>query len=185
MTDQPPADHEGLWVRSWRVGTGYGARVNLGERTWTLGRDRAVAYAAAFVRAAMEAEHDAAVVALLGDRVGMPQELVASFVNDLRLERRSEDGATEPLHLVPGVSLRDDDRPHPFIAMHLDGEQVGQLTPAAAREHGLNTLAVLAAADLDDALRRFLVDRVHLDEARASAVIANLPEYWPSEDDRA
>lgn len=186
-TNPSHGDEPGLWVRSWALpgGRGYGVRVNVGARAWTLGRDRATAYAALLVQRAVEAEHDTAVFRLLTERLRLPVDLAAQVLDrDLRADRPLDHAPSEPLQLTAGVAL-DSEEPggvRPFIAMHLDGAQAGQLTPADARAHAVNVLAALAAADLDSALRRALVGPIGIDEARASAVIASLPEYWPEEE---
>lgn len=180
---------EGLWVQSWALptGRGYGVRVNVDARSWTLGRDRAIAYATTLVQRATEAEHDAAVFRLFTERLGVPAKESAETLHlSIREQRAADHSATEPLELTAGVTLDEAvgaaPAVRPFIAMHLDGAQVGQLTPADARDHAIAVLGTIAAADLDSALRRALVGSIGIDEARASAVIASLSEYWPTEE---
>lgn len=179
LDPQNPSEgnEEGLWARSWALpyGKGYGIRINVGETSWTMGRDAALAYAAAFVAAATAAEHDTAVFRMMTDRMGLdPAVVVAVIGRDIRPDRPTNADATRPVVLAPAVGQKG-----PFVKLLLNEEQVGELTPADAREHALAVLDALAAGDLDSALRRVLVGPVGIDEARASAVIASLADYWP------
>jgi hypothetical protein len=199
--DQPGGDAPGIWVSSWVLpkGRGYGVRLRVGGTTWGLTPDRALAYAAAVIRAAVTAEHDAAVAGLLMNKLAVPDRLVAElFAHDLRPDRPDTDADTGPLLLRPGVAvdehLNGSRTFRPFIGLHLAdthiesgrpawsprGEKVGQFTPADARQHATAVLDTIAAADLDSALRRLLVGPLGLGEARASAVIADLANHWPA-----
>lgn len=174
---EPDPEAEGLWVRSWRMNgnKGYGVRVNVGARSWNLVPREALEYAAGFVAAATTAEHDTAVFRLLTERVGIEPRQVAELIGrDLRPDRVDRSAATDPIELRPAVGQHG-----PFVGMWLDGQQVGELRPADAREHALAVLDTLAAADLDASLRRMLVGPLGLDEARASAVIRSLEDVWP------
>lgn len=186
MTDQPDGeqqheDADTIWVRTWRLpgDRGYGVRMNLGATAWGLDRGTAIAYAVAVIGAATEAEHDVATFRSFV-ATGMTEELAATFLaRDIRPARTGRFDAGQPLELRPGVARDDDGSTRPFLGIYLNGEQAGQLDPDEAREHAVQVLGVLAAADLDSGLRRALVGPVGLDEARASAVIHALGEHWP------
>lgn len=171
--------HEDIWVRSEVLPNGtYGVGLNVGEdRAWVLDRDQAVAYAVTCCARATEVEHDAAVFDLLTKRVGISErDAAATVLKDIRPNRPDEHAATEPLHFIGGLGRRG-----PFLNMMLDGKQVGQLTPADLRDHAMGVLNVIAAADLDAALRTVLVGQFGLDDDTARAVVGSLEEHWPAE----
>jgi hypothetical protein len=176
------SEHGGIiTVRSWRLpgGKGYGASVQMEEVSFGLPPDRALRYAETLVRRSIEAEHDAAVMRLLTDRMRMDVETAAKFIAyDLRPDRAVEDGATEPLVFEAGINLQL----VPFVKVLLAGDQVAQFTPKQARAHGLSVLDVIAAADLDSALERALIGLAGVDRPRASAFIYELASYWPEEE---
>lgn len=185
----PGGERDGVWVSSWVLpkGRGYGVRIRVGSTTWGLTPDAAVAHATAAIRAAVTAEHDAAVANLLAGKLSVPLPYVAElFERDLRPDRPDLDAHTTPLLLRPGVAVDEGlDRPRtfrPFVALHLDGDpaQAGEFTPADCRNHATNVLDTIASADLDSGLRRLLVGTLGLGEARASAVIADLGNHWPA-----
>ena len=188
---QPGGDNNGaVWVSSWAMpkGRGYGVRMRLGSTTWGLTPDDAVAHATAAIRAAVTAEHDAAVATLLAGKLSVPLRDVAMlFERDLRPDRPDLDAHTDPLLLRPGVAVDEGvDRSRtfrPFVALHLADEdgQAGEFTPADCRHHATSVLDTIAGADLDSGFRRLLVGTLGLGEARASAVIADLGNHWPAD----
>lgn len=171
------AEHEGLWVRSEVMPNGtYGVALNVGEdRAWALDRDQAVAYAVACFARATEAEHDAAVLALLL-HIGLDlREAAMTLAKDVRPDRPVDHSATEPLHFEVGIGKRVG----PFVKMLLDGRQVGELTPADLRDHAAGVLNVIAAADLDANLHRVLVGVMGVDDGRARGFVDSLQQHWP------
>lgn len=168
---------EGLWARSEALTDGtYGVAITYGaDIAWTLAREQAVAYSVACHQIAITAEHDAAVFGLLRS-TGLPERTAGAFiVEDLRPGRRFDDAATAPLRFRPALGLRAG----PFITLHVNGEQVGELSPADLLDHSSNVLVVLAAADLDTRLHTALIDRIGLDDARARAAVGSLSKHLP------
>jgi hypothetical protein len=182
VTEQ--AEDEGLWVRSELLPDGtYGVGISVeADTAFVLDREQAVAYAVACFARATEADHDTAIMRLLTAEVGVPNEVAAQVVqNDLRPDR-PDDHATDPLRFIPAVGRAKYPRPNagafiPILAMQLNGDQVGQLTPADLRDHGGAVLDVLAAADLDAALHRALVGTVGLDDDKARSVVGELSHH--------
>jgi uncharacterized membrane protein len=167
-----------LWVRSEVLPDGtYGVGLNVGpDRAWALNRDQAIAHAVGCFARATEAEHDAAVFALL-QQIGLDERLaVATLVNDLRPNRPDDHSSTAPLQFTVGLR-----RVGPFLYMALDGRAIGELTPHELRGHAIGVLTALAAADLDANLRRALVGQYGLDDARARDVVASLEKHWPTD----
>lgn len=191
-TTHHPEDGEGLWVRSEVLPDGsYGICLTAGpDHAWTLDRDAAITHAVACVARATEAEHDTATLGLLV-HTGAPRHAAAALiVEDLRPDRPDEHTATAPLAFRVGVGHAKHPRPDagawiPVIIMELDGQEMGQLTPADLRGHATGILSILAAVDLDTALHRVLVQRVGLDDDTARAVVDDLAHHWPHQPDLA
>jgi hypothetical protein len=186
--EQPGGNDTGaVWVAAWALpkGGGYGVRIRVGDLNWTMTPDRALAYAAAVIRAAVTAEHDAAVFGLLTVRLGLDVRTAGQVIAaDLRPDRPPLDADTAPLEFRPGITVTEPVAAprgvRPFVGMWAGGKQIGQFTPADCRHHATSVLDTVAAADLDSAFRRLLVGPLDLDEARASQVIASLAEHWPA-----
>lgn len=153
-------------------GRTYVATVQLdGDTARTLNRDQGYAWAATVLAAAARAEHDSLVLRQLHRIVGMPLDLAASCVGDLRADRPPlDDKATEPLRLTPGVNSRGE----PFIGVHINGAQVGQWTCEDARSHAAGVFEVMAAVDLDAAYYRYLVGSVRVESDRARNIVGSL-----------
>lgn len=181
------ATEDGLWVRSEVMPDGtYGVGLNVGQdRSWALNRDQAVSYAVACFARATEVEHDTAVMRLLTGTLGIPAETAGQvIVRDLRPDRPDAHDPTTPLRFIGQIGRAKHPRPDagtfvPLLAMELDGQQVGQLTPADLRDHAAGVLNVIEAADLDAGLLRALVGPFGLDENRARAVVEDLANHWP------
>lgn len=166
-----PDQLDGVWVISDVTPDGtYVVSIHAGEDVaFTLDRTRALAYACAVMDAATRAAFDAAVLKQqLG--LGMPIELVASVVNDLRKDRA-------PITWPHAISLE------PFVSgashkagLYLDvnGKRIGQWTVDDARSHATDVLEVVAGVDLDAAYRRYLVGAIGLDDGRARALVGDI-----------
>lgn len=182
-------DAEGLWVRSEVMSDGtYGVGLNVGaDRSWVLNRDEAVAYTVACFARATEVEHDTAVMRLLTGKLGLPaKEAGQLIVKDLIPDRLDSFYVTKPLRFTGVIGRAKHPRPDagqyvPLLGMELDGQGVGQLTPADLRDHAAAVLNVIAAADLDAGLVRALVGTVGIDEQRARAVVEDLANHWPEQ----
>lgn len=158
-------------------GRTYIATVQLdGNTARTLDRDQGYAWAATVLAAAAQAEHDSLILRQLHGTVGMPLELAASCVADLRADRPPlDDKTTAPMRLVPGVNRKGE----PFIGVHIHGTQVGQWTCADARQHAAGIFEVIAAVDLDAAYYRYLIGSIHVEPERARNIVGALGELRP------
>lgn len=172
MTD----DRDAIWVQSDLApdGTSYMTAIHYdADQSRVLDRESALACVEEIHRAAVQAEHDAAVIRQLTS-IGIGLEEAARAVAGLRADRPPlDESATAPLRLVPGVSQKTGQA---FLAVHISGRQVGQWDPADARDHASHILAVQAAADLDAAYRRYLLS-AGLDTETANAVVNDLAEH--------
>ncbi|WP_042400069.1 hypothetical protein [Streptacidiphilus carbonis] len=153
-------------------GRTYVATIHLdGDTARTLNRDQGIAWASTVLTAAAQAEHDALVIRQLAGKVGMALDLAC--VGDLRADRPPlDDAATAPLRLEPGVNAKME----PFLALYINGEQMGQWTCQDAREHATGILEVMAAVDLDAAYYRFLTGSVKVDPPEARGIVGLLAE---------
>ncbi len=151
----------------------YIATVHLGDDTArTLNRDQAIAWASTVLAVAAQAEHDALVLRQLTD-VGIRPHLAVSCIADLRADRPPLDrAATEPLRLTPGVNPRGE----PFIAVSVDGAELGQWECQDARSHAQGVLEVMATVDLDAAYFRYLTGVLRVDAGRARNIVGSLCE---------
>lgn len=173
MTGPQPT---GVWVLSDRMPDGsYAVTINIGDAAWTLARQRAVEYAVALIGAATEAEHDAALLASLR-ATAMPMENIALLVKTVRAARAAT-GALSPLTVDVGVTAAG----KPFLVLNTPGvPEPWQWSPADARDHAENVLGVVAAVELDEALRDTLIADFDLPVETARAVVHSLSEHWPA-----
>jgi hypothetical protein len=170
--NNPPA----LWVQSDVAPDGtYVVGLHFGDdRAWVFTRSEAIQHAVAVLTQAERAEYDAAVLALLHGKLGMPLPDAGAFVaNDLRPDRPPVD-EPGPIALVPGVLARD---LRGFLTLHLDGEPVGQWEIDSAHRHAVAVLQAVAAVDNDAAFYRLLRGPVGLEEPRARAVVADIANH--------
>lgn len=176
----PPENPDAIWVKSDLLpdGTYVTAIHYSGDRSRILDRKTGLAYVSAIFAAAVQAEHDAAIIRQ-HIASGLSLKVAARTIADLRADRPPiDDAATAPLRLTPGVAARTKDA---FLAIHVDGQQVGQWDPDDARNHATNVLQVLAAADLDAAYRRYLIGSIGLDVARAENIVTDLATHIPGQ----
>lgn len=165
-----------IWVQSDLLPDGtYVTAIHYDDdRSRVLDHAAGLAYVTEVLRAAVQAEHDAAVIRQLM-ATGLGPKLAASVVADLRADRAPlDDAATAPLTLRPGVAEKN---MRVFVALHMENRQVGQWDPAEAREHAVQVLEVLTAADLDAAYRRHLIGPLGINEPTAMAIISDLATY--------
>jgi hypothetical protein len=169
-------DPEGLWIATQPATNGtYAAALEIGQDlSVPLTRDGSVRYALAVLDAAQRAEYDAAIAAQYADGIGADEIQTISTLATLRKIRQPLDhDATAPLTFVPGV----DTAREPFIAIHLDGRQIGQFTPADAVEHATYILQGPVAAALDAAYHRWLREVLDLDDTKARAMVGDLHRW--------
>ncbi len=173
-TDETTENAGEVWVKSDVASDGtYVVTIEAGpDDVRSLDRDAALRYAAAVLATAQRAEFDAAVLALLTNRLGLDLQAAGWFVGSLRNDRPAINPAdTAPLVLEPGIAMRP---PHPaFIKILIHGKVVGQWEVVDARSHALHVLETLEGADLDAGLFRHLM-AMDLDEGRARNVVADV-----------
>lgn len=171
-----PLDDRGLWVRSDPRADGtYGITVTVGaDFAWSLDQGEAVAYATLTFKAAMTAEHDAAVFEALRRLPDLDDEWAAKTIRDLR-EKRPTLTWIPRVTFIPSVSTEGE----PFLMLCVDGNPEGQVTTDALREHAGWVLCALAACDLDTALVAELTGRIGVDMATAQAFVTDLRTAWP------
>lgn len=143
------------------------------DTSYPLTADSAAIYANEILRAAAIAEYEAAVVAQMTKVSGGDATTAAQVVGDLRGDRPDTTPLT-PLRLIPGVSAFTGEA---FLIVEIRGQQVGQWTTAAAREHALFALEAVHVADLDSAYLRWLRSGPAVDEPRARAVVEDLANF--------
>lgn len=184
-----PDEDDGLWVRSELMPDGtYGVGLTCGpDRAWSLNRDQAITYAVECFLQATEVEHDTAVMRLLVTTLGSPVDAASTLITRCLLpDRPDHHHVTKPLRFTGAIGKAKHPRSDagqfvPLLSIELDGTTVGQLTPADLRDHAAAVLNAIAAADLDVALHRLLVNQVDLDDQRARAVIGDLSNHWPEQ----
>jgi hypothetical protein len=169
-----------VWVRSERMPDGsYGIGFATGGLTWSMPAAGAQRYASAIVNRAIQAEHEAAILAAL-TAAGMDEGVIAKLVVDVRTERAMHGishRVTRPLRLSPGVGFDGD----PFLLVEADGVEPWQWSPADTRRHALHVLEVLAAADADELLRKVLTVDMGLGPDTAAGFIGSLAAHWPKD----
>jgi uncharacterized protein (DUF1778 family) len=68
-------------------------------------------------------------------------------------------------------------RRRPFLALLVNGTQIGQWTVRQARTHALAVLEASECVDLDSAYRRYLVGVLDIEHGRAINVVDDLESY--------
>lgn len=172
MTDEQPGIIE---VRSTPAGW---VMVTLGALTWAMSPEGAQRYAAALIARAVQAEHEAALVATLR-AYAMTEELVTEALGTVRTERDRygvSRRVTHPLSLYPGVSLFTG---APFLRVEADDLPTWQWSPADARGHALHVLEVIAASEADALLAKVLTVDLGVTQPVAHALIAAMGAHWP------
>lgn len=169
------------WVRSQRTPDGDGYRIVLDvgpDVTWSLTPQAAVDYAVALHHVATVAEHEAALVGTLRDR-GMPDELLAQIVGDIRGARPDRDPTTAPLQFRPGVSAATGE---PFVHVHAQDGDRWQWSPSDVRHHAGSVLSVVTATEEDNRLLAVLTG-AGVPEGSATQLIHAMGERWPAEEE--
>lgn len=178
MTDD---DAQNVWVRSHPDQDGaYRVQMELGPDD-AIGLDdrTGVLWAMHVIRALVEAEYDAAVIAQLR-ATGLDLDSAAALITGMREVRRDvrhAAGLESPipdLHLTPGVSAFTSS---PFLGIHRNGAQIGQWDPDDAREHAAGVLEILEAAVLDEIYRRTLIDVAGFEAPLAETVVDQLAQH--------
>lgn len=156
----------------------YGIVIHDGADTVrALTRDEAYAHAQAVLAAAQRAEYDAAVFLQLTRKLGLPVEVASASVQDLRDVRVSLDAsALHPLGLEPGATVEG----KPYIVVSLEGDRVGQWTPADARLHAAAALELAEVVRLDSDYYEWLRTSPGVEEGRARAAVDDLVNHRPT-----
>lgn len=168
--------NDAVWVESDLAADGtYAVGLHCGDDVaWTFNRDDAIRHAAAVMAQVEHADHDAAVIKLFHNRLGLDlATAVACVVRDLRPDRPPVD-EPGPLKLIPSVSATD---LHPFLRTELNGHVVGQWELDDARHHAMSVLQVVAAVDSDAAFYRLLVGSLGLSQTKARRIVADTANH--------
>lgn len=153
----------------------YGIVIARGETERWLTYDEVLLHCTATIRAAVSAEHDAAVFKQLTGPLKLPLTHAGETVNDLRKRRPPVDAqALQPLGLTPQVTAAG----KPYLLVKMGGHTVGQWSPADARQHALACLELAAAVALDNNYYDFMTgaDGV-MPENVARNVVADLGKF--------
>jgi hypothetical protein len=133
--------------------------------------ESAMSYAAAVTRAATIAQHDAAVIKLLG-RLGVSTAVAATMIVDLRDGREPLDPSTTyPLRYEPIVSATSF---APFVHVWLRDKRISQWTPEDCFQHAGHVMQSMTGVDLDTAFYRYLTEKIDLDPPTARAAVSGL-----------
>lgn len=175
MSEQPGGETGVVWVESvLDPGEPFRIKLHVGERSWTLGRDRAVRYALAVLQAAHYADHDAATLRLMLTTGADQERAMRLITDDLRPDREQLDAAAlAPLGLDIGVTQAG----APFLLLLLDDQPLGHWEVEAAVEHATTVLGAMFSTGLDAALHQALVAQVGLDTGRARNVVGSLRQH--------
>lgn len=171
-------DPTGLWIATQPATDGtYVAALEIGQDlSVPLTREYAVRYALAVIDAALRAEYDAAILAQFGTGMGLDNEHIVLTLTGVRDLRPAQDhDATAPLRFTPGVNADGD----AFLAIHLDGRQIGQFDPADAIVHAAYVLQGPIAAGLDAAYHRWLRQGLDTTDTMARAMVGDLEKWRP------
>lgn len=172
----PPPDSQSLWIRTEPrlEGGGYFVTVSWAEDYIVrLDPAQCLHYVTTLVRAAQQAEYDAAVLKQL-TKIGVPlPEATLTLVNDLRQDRPPLDDAAPGLRYEPGVTQAL----KPFLKVLIHGEEFCTMDLPPMRRHAMHLLEAPDAADLDSAYRSMLVGAIGLDSSTADNVVADIANY--------
>lgn len=145
-----------LWVISDRdaLTNTYFPAIVSGDRTFSLSREGAVAYAHTVLEAIGRANYDAAVLKQLSQKIGIDLQTAAGFISEvMRPERPEIDfSPTKPLTFRPGINkdLLG------FVDIFWDDEHIGQMRAKQAYRHAMWVLEVVSVVDLDAQYLRML-----------------------------
>ena len=165
-----------IWVKTDCATDGtYIASIEINDDTSVpLTRDSAIRHAMAVLTADQYAQYDAAVIAQLTGKLGLPLDTAAEAVASLRDDRPPlNPDDTAPLRLVPGVSMTTRQG---FVGIWLGDRQIGQFDADSGAQHASYVLKVAIAADLDGAYHRWL-RTIDISDQRARAVVDDLRDW--------
>jgi hypothetical protein len=167
-----------IWVSSEMTGDGeYAVTVTFSpDQVVSLPTDKALDYARAVIELAQRAEYDAAILAQLTDKGGLPVRTAAEYIADSIRPFREPISTGTQLSLLPGVSSGT---MRPFLGIELDGNLIGEWTVADALDHGYAVLDTISVTGLDNGYYRSLVERLGVDESRARAIVTSIADFRP------
>lgn len=152
----------------------YGIVLSWGDTVRWLSHEDVLLHCTETVRAAVCAEHDAAVFKQLTGKLELPATHAGETLQDLRDRRPPADAqALQPLGLEPGVTLDG----KPFLVVSVGGRKVGQWTPADARNHAMACLELAAAVPLDNAYFDFMTGDGVMPQHVGRNVVGDLGQY--------
>jgi hypothetical protein len=167
-----------IWVSSEMTGDGeYAVTITFtADLAVSLPTSKALSYARAVIELAQRAEYDAAILAQLIDKGGLPLRTAAEYIADSVRPFRGPISTGTQLSLLPGISS---DTMRPFLSIELDGNWIGQWTVADALDHGYAVLDTIAITGLDSGYYKSLVERLGVDENRARAIVTSIADFRP------
>jgi len=169
---------ESIWVKAdvdlagnYRLVVEYNA-----DTAETFDQPRATAYATEVFTAAAYAEYDAAVMAQMTKKLGLPMEAVAEVIRGLRADRPPlNQAALGLLRMEPGIAARN---MKPFLKCSLTCHPMEwQWDPADANQHAGYVVQCYPVANLDSAYRRYLVGVIGIDQNRAMHAVEDLANW--------
>lgn len=183
MTEEQQQDDDvvaEVWVRTVVDGKRYVVLLEASEGTTRkLTPQMALGYAGALYAAVARAQHMAAIMRQMTEKLGLSREdareTVLALHDDLPPIGRS---ATMPMFFHPAVGI-EDGKTVPVVVTGLvkENKARGYWTIEQAKEHALAVLDAVEAANLDSAYYQMLRGKVDLDENRARHAVADLANY--------
>lgn len=188
--DRPDLADDAVWVSTKYTADGtYVLFIEFSrEVIFALNIDQARAYSAEVFRATAIAQHDAAVLKQLTEKLQAPEQVAAMSVQMLRADRPELDSAAlGPLSITPSVSAFTGT---PYLACAVavppghagphdrDGQRRWQWSITDAHEHAQYVLEGSNLADLDAAYRRWLIAQCEIDESNALNVVHDLGNFF-------
>jgi hypothetical protein len=176
----PDDQTEGVWVTADPLPNGkYEIVVSVdGDRSWSLSRGRARLHGLVAITIAERACYEQAIYGHCINQLGLPQDVALHILSLFRTKLPPVDhAATDPLRFVNGINERGE----AFIVIHLDQNQIGQISPSVLRSHGVALLQVRATSDLDEIYRRLMVEEIEVDDGRAKAAVNDLAKHRPDD----
>lgn len=179
-TPQPPVDEGAgvVWIKTEPTmdGTGYVVTLDASDDvSVTLTPTDALRHAQGVLAAAQRAAYDAAVMRQMTRSWQFPFQDARNLLMIMRGDRPPLDPAdTAPLWLEPGVTPTD---LRPFLALSINGKQVGQWDVGQAEQHARWVLAMSGVADLDSGYYRLLRTHAGTDAELARVAVDDLANF--------
>lgn len=174
---KPQDETEGYWIHSDvdPVTGNYGLSMSIdGDLAWSFTPDEGWQYVKMVATQLSRVTHDAAVLKQMLATGIKPHFAAQVLARDIRPDRRPVD-QVGPLRIEPGVTIEG----KPFLRLfHDESEQpIGQWEVDDARHHLLGMIETIETIELDDRLRRVMLNVINLDDATARAFVHLLKDH--------